>query len=735
MRAAPRPGEMPLGTQTQADSQPQVAAASSLPMGRATATMVALTFLASITNYGSTIVFSRLLSPASYGDLTALLAFSVIAAVPTGAAQTVIAERIAVLMADDDRSGARYLIRHAAAHVGLIAVILSLVYTAFVPLIKVALGLQANGPAVAMLPLLAVSFFIPVAYGALQGMKRFVALGVVMFAVACSRIAIGVPWVLAGGGAGGPLLGQTLGSLLAVGATAYLLRGYLLRRGTGAARTGLRRRPDQRAVAAGGAFIAFALIANLDVLLAKLLLPAHAAGQYAALATIEKIVIFLPGAIAVVMVPSAAAALRLEGSAQRVLRRSALLVTAMALPVAIPAALEPRLLLKVMFGSQYTGVAPGVLPIVCAGTGLALLYLLAAYSVAVQDRHWFWLLGGGVVLQVVSIAILHGSPVEIAAVQACVIAVVLLANEYAYHPLMRPSARSWPILARRRNAEEAANRDPAELYLSLIVPVYNGVAYVAENLEKIAGALEKMGRSFEVLVVCDGCTDGTPDVVGQGSDARIRVLSYEHNHGKGYALCAGISHAQGRFVGWLDADLDTEPQAIVTAVERLARGDVDGVIGSKRHPDSEVDYPLVRRMLSWGFQRLSRLLFNVKVADTQVGAKVFRREMLEVVAPLLLVKRYAFDLELLAVGAEFGFDRIEEMPIRLRYRFTGTGIDRRAVRKMLLDTLAIAYRIHIRHWYVRQFSLLERERTDGRTVPSEATTLPLAAARTETAVT
>ena len=62
--------------------------------------------------------------------------------------------------------------------------------------------------------------------------------------------------------------------------------------------------------------------------------------------------------------------------------------------------------------------------------------------------------------------------------------------------------------------------------------------------------------------------------------------------------------------------------------------------------------------------------------DTQVGAKVFRREMLDTVAPLLLIKRYAFDLEVLAVGAEFGFDRIEEVPVSIDYRFTGSGINR-----------------------------------------------------------
>ncbi len=247
--------------------------------------------------------------------------------------------------------------------------------------------------------------------------------------------------------------------------------------------------------------------------------------------------------------------------------------------------------------------------------------------------------------------------------------------------------------------------------LTLIVPIYNGDAYVAENVRTIVRTLETLGEAFEVLVVCDGSTDCTAAEVGDLGDPRVRVLDYALNQGKGNAICFGVHYARGSLVGWLDADLDIEPRAIVDAVRRFEHAEIDAVIGSKRHRDSQVDYPAHRRLLSWLFQLLVRSLVQVNVRDTQVGAKVFRREMLDVVTPLLLIKRYAFDLELLAVGGQFGFDRIEELPIRLDYRFTGTGINRQAVQKMLIDTVAIAYRIHLRHWYVRQFSAHQRERT------------------------
>ena len=106
------------------------------------------------------------------------------------------------------------------------------------------------------------------------------------------------------------------------------------------------------------------------------------------------------------------------------------------------------------------------------------------------------------------------------------------------------------------------------------------------------------------------------------------------------------------------------------------REGLDFAIGSKRHPDSVVHYPRSRRVVSWLYQQLVRLLFGLDVRDTQVGLKVFRREVTDEVLPLLLVKRFAFDLELLAVSSSLGFSRIEEQPIDLQYRFTGSGVAR-----------------------------------------------------------
>jgi glycosyltransferase involved in cell wall biosynthesis len=249
--------------------------------------------------------------------------------------------------------------------------------------------------------------------------------------------------------------------------------------------------------------------------------------------------------------------------------------------------------------------------------------------------------------------------------------------------------------------------------ISVILPVRKGAQWIAENIRTVVSCLEEAFESFEVIAVCDGDEDSGSHAAREvaNTDHRVRVYQYPQCQGKGFALSFGVAQAGGALIGWLDSDLDVAPDAIVRAARCFDGGvEIDAAIGSKRHPDSKVDYHPVRRAYSAGYQVLVRLLFRLKVRDTQVGAKVFRREMMEIVTPLLLAKRYAYDLEVLAVGAQFGFDRIVEVPVEFSHGFGSSSIDWRGVWVTMLDTLAIGYRIHVRHWYARRFASLERAR-------------------------
>jgi hypothetical protein len=139
----------------------------------------------------------------------------------------------------------------------------------------------------------------------------------------------------------------------------------------------------------------------------------------------------------------------------------------------------------------------------------------------------------------------------------------------------------------------------------------------------------------------------------------------------------------------------------IRASWKLRSEQLDFAIGSATS-SSVVHYPRARRIASWLYQQLNRVLFRLDVRDTQVGVKVFSRGVVEEVVPLLLVKQFAFDLELLAVATALGHGRIRELPVRLEYRFTGSALRSSTVLRALWDTAAVFYRLRILRTYQRK---------------------------------
>jgi len=126
------------------------------------------------------------------------------------------------------------------------------------------------------------------------------------------------------------------------------------------------------------------------------------------------------------------------------------------------------------------------------------------------------------------------------------------------------------------------------------------------------------------------------------------------NIGKGFALSLGVDQSVGSLVTFIDADMELDPANIGGFIRLMQKTNCDAVIGSKRHPMSKVAYPRLRRLQSWAYQMLVRILFNLNVRDTQTGLKLFKRPVLQEVMPLLAIKKFAFDLELLVVARQLG---------------------------------------------------------------------------------
>ncbi|MDI9644435.1 MAG: glycosyltransferase [Candidatus Verstraetearchaeota archaeon] len=228
---------------------------------------------------------------------------------------------------------------------------------------------------------------------------------------------------------------------------------------------------------------------------------------------------------------------------------------------------------------------------------------------------------------------------------------------------------------------------------SIILCAYNEGHVIAKAIRRVEAAMEGYGARYEVIVVDDGSTDDTRERAleykKKNNDSRLKVLGYDKNRGKGGAIKYGFAHSAGKKIVFIDGDLGVSPKHIPEFLEKLEKSDV--VIGSKWHPGSSINAGLKRKFLSIGFNTFSRMMTGIKMRDTQTGLKAFRRDVLEHIAPKLVVNKYAFDLELMVMCNHGGF-RIAEMPVKV----TIDGMARfKDIFRMALDTLRVAYRIRV----------------------------------------
>jgi len=241
-----------------------------------------------------------------------------------------------------------------------------------------------------------------------------------------------------------------------------------------------------------------------------------------------------------------------------------------------------------------------------------------------------------------------------------------------------------------------------ELKLSIIIPAYNEEKNIYQTIDQIIGCHDQLDYDYEVIVVIDGATDKTEAEAKRHRSKKVKIFSYPRNRGKGAALKFGVGKASGNIVTFTDAGGDFEPKQFDKFIKVLEAFDADFVIGSKRHPASRVDYPLHRRFYSNIYHRLVRIFFRLPVTDTQTGLKVLKTTVAKKIMPRLLVKQYAFDLEMLVVANQLGFRRIFEAPVEMKFNNSTTGISPRTVIKMITDTLAIFYRAYILRYYLRK---------------------------------
>ena len=230
--------------------------------------------------------------------------------------------------------------------------------------------------------------------------------------------------------------------------------------------------------------------------------------------------------------------------------------------------------------------------------------------------------------------------------------------------------------------------------VSIIMPVYNEGEAVVGAIRSAISRFESLLSSFELIVVDDGSTDNTRAALNAIKDDRVTVVGYPVNSGKGGALLFAFKFAKGATVIFADGDMEAFPKDLRHYVDVLKNADV--AIASKRVPGAHLRAGVTRNFLSIGFNSFVHILLSLPISDTQAGFKVFKRSALEQIVPLLSVKRYAFDVELLVVATEICKFKVAELPASVNLT---SGFSLRQIVRMMVDLLGIAYRLKIKHWY------------------------------------
>lgn len=241
-----------------------------------------------------------------------------------------------------------------------------------------------------------------------------------------------------------------------------------------------------------------------------------------------------------------------------------------------------------------------------------------------------------------------------------------------------------------------------KIFISLIIPSFKQEETIEKDLQSILKVMHQLRCDYEIIVVVDGFVDKTYERARKVKSPKITVVGYKHNHGKGYAIRFGIARAKGDVVAFLDSGMDINPNGISLLLEHFEWYDADIIVGSKLHPESKVEYPIARRILSFGYRLGVRTLFGLSIRDTQVGMKLFKTNVLKDVMPRLLVKRYAFDIEMLAVANYLGYTKIYEAPVEIDFSGVSSISSKnfwRVIFLMLWDTCAVFYRLRILHYY------------------------------------
>lgn len=367
--------------------------------------LFAATSVVSVLNYLFHVVLSRMLGPADYAALAAVLSVFATVAAPTGAAQAILADYVARFRALGHQQRVSGLCRTALLWLGLLSVPVALVVALLASPLAAFLKLDSTLPILALATATLTTLLNPALTGIFQGLQRFWLLGILLLVSAMVRFGSGVALAALGWGAAGGIAASTLAGLVSIGVGLLVLRPILSARGEPP------RLPLAELGRYGGSVLVqgflFSTFLGLDVVLVKHYFAPEAAGYYAAAATVGKMVFFLPGAVGTVMFPRVSAALAAGGSGASVLRKSVLVTVALCGSLSLVLFLVPGLVTQTLFGPAYAPTAQLVGGYSLVMMLLAVVNLLMLYHLSAHRSRFMLLLGAGLLLEALGIALWH----------------------------------------------------------------------------------------------------------------------------------------------------------------------------------------------------------------------------------------------------------------------------------------------------------------------------------------
>ena len=204
------------------------------------------------------------------------------------------------------------------------------------------------------------------------------------------------------------------------------------------------------------------------------------------------------------------------------------------------------------------------------------------------------------------------------------------------------------------------------MFLSVVIPAHNEEKRMLVTLEKISAFLKAKGYSHEIIVVDDGSTDNTVNVVeafSKKNNEPIQILKSSFNYGKGHAVRKGVLASSGDYILFSDADLSTPIEEIEKFLPLFQEG-YDVVIGSRALRDSQllIRKPWYRENMGRIFNLFVRMFVMKGIKDTQCGFKVFKNEVAKKIFEKLNIEHFAFDVEALFIARRLGY-KIRDVPV------------------------------------------------------------------------